>query len=245
MKLVYTSSLLALLAKNSEAVTCYSCTDLAFNADETADAAETCWHPDATTPTITCTDGTQTCGEAMTFLDGWPQSVSRGCNTLLTGASEDTPGETRNTVTCSNELNQFRNVFDPAYPVLAEEFASTTCQADCTTDLCNLRVELEGLSICDPSRNTPNDGTTKWCDFITGTWMCKAAFGGGVASDNVACVAPVVVTVITDSFTPISCIQCNSETDGASCWTKTSQTACEDETFVSCTSETTITYSAV
>ena len=224
MKLVYTLPLI-FFQKTAQAVQCYSCTDTAFNADETAAASQTCWHPDSTTPVITCTDGTQTCGESMTFLDGWPQTVTRGCNTILPSPAAETPGETRNTITCENEINQKRDIFDGNYPSLAEEFASSTCMADCTTDNCNNRVELTQLQICDPLKNTPNDGTTKWCDFITGTWMCRAAFGGGVAPDNEACVAPVVVTVApVDTFTPISCIQCNSETDGVGCYTKTAVT---------------------
>jgi len=234
-----TSGLLLLAGRHSvAAVECYSCTDDALNSF-TGDA--NCWVPNANTATTTCTDGTQRCSESMTFLDGWPQSVARGCETILLDPLDDTPGETTNAITCDNALTEFRNFFDGSYPSGAAEFASTTCQSDCVTASCNSRIALTQLRVCDPTQNTANS-VTKWCDFTTGAWMCRNAYGGGAATANVDCTLTTVSTLTAaDTFTPISCVQCNSETD-AGCWAATAATACENENYVSCSAETVVTY---
>merc|ERR1712088_1154785 len=121
---------------------------------------------------------------------------------------------------------------------------ATTCKSDCTSDRCNSDFVVSDLTVCGQI----DDYTQKWCDFTTGNWQCNSGYYpsgteslGSTAIPGSTVPCQVSTTAVTDTFTAISCVQCNSMTD-STCFTKTTASSCNDETFQSCFAQSTITY---
>jgi len=246
MKRALVSTGLFLLGKTSAQITCYSCT---ANFDSFLDDTTACWTPDSTTSTVSCSAAAPhtapQCNQKIVFADGFPQSIERSCNSYSVPSTDNF--ETQNAQTCDVSVLESRDWHSNVHAAAVTNYASASCQQDCATANCNNGYALRDLNVCDHTKVSAADVAGKWCDFETGQWYCRSIgtdFGVGVlAVDNVACTAtttPVTVTV-SPIFSPISCVQCNSETD-SDCFTKTAATACETEGSVSCSAETVITY---
>merc|ERR1712193_5519 len=82
---------------------CYTCTAV-FDA-YTVDSGN-CWSPNSNTVSSACTGY---CAESITFEDGWPAQITRGCNVQATDS--DFNYQTTNQVTCDNTDLKFRDFF--------------------------------------------------------------------------------------------------------------------------------------
>lgn len=233
--------------KTAEAVDCYACTaSLDANADNNRVA---CWSPVSTAPSngvATAETTGDRCFTAITFNNGYPISITRssGSDGVQAEAGTDASLDyTLNAQTCSSSsVNSWRrSPFD--VDDMSSVDASTTCMYDCASDNCNSQIQLSQYTMCSQIEETAN----KWCDFTSGTWQCLSGYyvGGVEASGNTpssaqTCEIPTVT--VTNTFTGISCVQCNSMIDGEDCFTKTTTSACNDETYVSCFSTSAVTY---
>lgn len=250
MKLLVSTGLL-LLGRAEAQITCYQCT---ATFDSFIDDVDNCWTPGAgttTTPTCTATASTPhtapQCNQKITFEDGYPKAITRECGNEFTPGTETNVLETQNAQTCDLVINESRAWFAGVSVGSSSTYGTSSCQTDCNTANCNTAYSLLNLKVCDNTKVGPADVLTKWCDFETGIWYCRSVgtdFGTNVvATDNIACTAPITPAPVPVAavFAPISCVQCNSETD-ADCWTRSVATTCELNSYVSCTAETVITY---
>jgi len=241
--------------QTAEAVICYSCTASFESTLGASDAGPGCWNPTNTaatgvtvTPTIgtTGTSGTGnclTCTAQITLVDGFPKSITRACETTTQDANNFSYGA----VTCSATAMDFSDYFTSSALVTDSDTTleqSTTCKSDCTSDRCNSDFVVSDLTVCGQI----DDYTQKWCDFTTGNWQCNSGYYpsgteslGSTAIPGSTVPCQVTTTAVTDTFTAISCVQCNSMTD-STCFTKTTASSCNDETFQSCFAQSTITY---
>ena len=237
--------------QGTEAVDCYSCTEsLNSIADNTRIA---CWTPTTTAPSngVATAEGTgfDRCFTSITFSNGYPVQISRfgGVNTD-DGVSQEADDDaaldfTLNAQTCSSTTvsSWARGVFQ--VDDQSSVSAATTCMYDCASDNCNSQIQLSQYTMCSQIEELAN----KWCDFTDGNWHCNDGYyvGGVVANGHLptssqTCELPTTTT--TNTFTGISCVQCNSMIDGEDCFTKTTATTCNDESYVSCFSTSTVTY---
>lgn len=226
--------------KTAEAVECFVCTS-SFEATLLgSDAGVNCWNTAATAPTsgtqTATVTGCETCTAQIDLVDGFPKAISRGCETTTqTPLTKD-----YNAITCSATLNAYSNYFVSDTVNSLEQ--TSKCTMDCTSDKCNSQFAVTDLTVCGQI----DDYTQKWCDFTSGTWYCLNGFyPNGVSTDSnppgstIPC--QVSTTVVTDTFTPIQCVQCNSMTD-STCFEAATQSNCNDETYQSCYSTSTVTY---
>jgi len=239
MKL-YALSAALLGYKTAEAVDCYTCTSDFTGPLGGSDAGVSCWSPTDTstgsnTATATTT-GCTTCTVQIDLVDGFPNKITRGCD-----ANAQVPEDfSYGAVTCSATTNIFEAYFTEDEEHVLQQ--KSKCMMDCTSTKCNTQFAVTDLSVCGQR----DDYTQVWCDFTTGTWHCNSGFypdgnesAGNTPSVNQPC--QVSNTVVTNTFTAISCVQCNSMTD-STCFTAGTATQCNDETYQSCFATSTITY---
>jgi len=231
----------ALLGRTADAVTCYTCSATNFDSALATDGAVNCWNvvdpssAGSNTATATAT-GCNTCRSKITLMDGFPKSIERTCDATTVVQTSEAFG----VITCS-AVNHAYSLFyaqDTDIDVQQE----SQCNSDCSGEKCNTAFAVTDLTMCGQQ----DVYTQKWCDFTDGNWYCNSGFyPAGVESNtgspgsNVAC--EVSNTVVTDTFTPISCVQCNSMTD-STCFEKATATQCNLESYMSCFATSTITY---
>lgn len=247
MRTVYSLALAATTtyAQNLE---CFNC-DVSFNSQPGSNAAgPSCWTPAATasgdadaTAQVTAQ---RRCFTDIYFTDGYPTRIHR----YGSAAEDDANNISYGAQTCGEasgtSINNFRTLFYAQDNLNAIQI-ETKCQMDCATDDCNTHLGLGGTSgynVCPQIA----DHTQKWCDFTDQTWKCNNGFypdGNAGNTGNPASNTPCQVSTatVTDTFTPISCVQCNSMTD-TDCWSKSTATQCNDETYTSCFSTSAVTY---
>jgi len=240
--------------QTAKAHICYTCTNTLESTLTGTDAGINCWIPAETTsgsatltPTLGSTGSTGTgncltCTAVITLVDGFPKSITRGCDTNAQVPEDNSYGA----ITCSATGMVFSDYFTSSL-VKDENVAleqATTCKSDCTGDRCNTEFQLTDLTVCGQI----DDYTQKWCDFTSGNWQCNSGYYPNGAESSGATAVPgstvpcqVSTTAVTNTFTAISCVQCNSMTD-STCFSKATATSCDTEGFNSCFSQSTITY---
>merc|ERR1712226_1370246 len=227
MKLVtgFGLSLVAYLARaqtTTAPIRCYTCSSNNYNED----GDEDCWNGNSeTTADIQdCSTG-QVCFATITWNDGFPASISRGCV-----ANTETSVENQAPVEWQENLASYQGCQTDIEN--AENVHQTECGLVCSSSECNspAAFTITTLIAC----NCQNVGEN--CDYTTGLCTCDA----GREVLNGVCETTTTTTTTTPTAAQdlpnLACVQCSSEfdTSGACVGGSVAPTECADSAAVTC-----------